>query len=165
MNSLKKWWFDRDDRERLLLTVMSIMLVLFFLYFLLYLPLKRYRSDLHYQYQAAVSDAAIVNSAILEAAKIKENDTQKTVTSDADIRQVISQSAQRQGLTLTRLQPDQTSGLNVWVDGVETTVFYSWVLELQQKHGIYVARASLNNNSDGLIRAQLLLKSGAGHEN
>jgi type II secretory pathway component PulM len=162
MNSVKKWWFDRDDRERLLLTIMSIMVVLFLMYFLVYLPIKRYRGDLYYQYQAAVSDATIVKSAILEASKIKENDTQKTITSDADIRQVISQSAQRQGLTLTRLQPDQTSGLNVWVDGVETTIFYRWVLELQQKHGIYVARASLNNNSDGLIRVQLLLKSGVG---
>lgn len=161
MNSIVKWWFERDDRERTLLSVMGIMIVLFLLYFLLYLPLKQHRTQLQYQYQAALSDAAIVESAILEASRIKENDSQRLVTSDADIRQVISQSAQQLGLTLTRLQPDQTSGLNVWVDSVETVVFYKWVLELQKKHGIYVARASLNNDNNGLIRVQLLLKSGA----
>lgn len=160
MNGLIKWWYDRDERERLLLTVMGIMIFLFLVYFLIYIPIKNHRTDLQYQYQAAISDAAIVNSAILEASKIKENDTERQITSDADIRQVISQSAQQLGLTLTRLQPDQTSGLNVWVDSVETPVFYRWVLDLQKKHGIYVARASLNNDNNGLIRVQLLLKSG-----
>ncbi|UTW56521.1 type II secretion system protein GspM [Kordiimonas sp. SCSIO 12610] len=161
MTSLMKWWYDRDDRERILLTIMAVMIVLFLVYFLLYLPLKQHRNQLQYQYEAAISDAAIIESAILEASRIQENDTQKLATTDADVRQVISQSAQKLGLTLTRLQPDQTSGLNVWVDSVETTVFYQWVLELQKQHGIYVARASLNNDNNGLIRVQLLLKSGA----
>ena len=161
MNGLVKWWHDRDERERTLLTIMSVMLFLFLIYFLLYLPIKKHRTELQHQYQAAMNDAAVVNSAVIEASKIKENDTQRTLISDADIRQVISQSAQQLGLTLTRLQPDQTNGLNVWIDSVETPVFYQWILDLQKKHGIYVARASLNNDNNGLIRAQLLLKSGA----
>ncbi len=161
MNNIIKWWFDRDERERLLLSVMCLMLLLFLLYFILYLPLKQQRTDLHYQYQAAISDAQIINSALLEATKIKENDTRQPLTADVDMRQVISRSAQKLGLTLTRLQPDQTSGLNVWVDSVEAPVFYTWIIELQNQNGIYVARASLNNDNNGLIRVQLLLKSGA----
>jgi len=161
MTTLKNWWAERDAREQLLLQIMLVAVTLFLAYMLVVRPILSKRDDLTRELDAAQIEADLVAAAIRETGSVSKTQSDIERVSNSDFRLVISRSAQQMGVSLTRLQPDQSGGLNIWADETTSTLLYTWLASLQDKHGIYVARASLQNSSgNGSIRAQILLKNG-----
>jgi len=67
-------------------------------------------------------------------------------------------AAQRQDIRLSRINPDNDA-LTVWIDDVETLKLYRLINTLMTQNGAELSRASITANDNGLLSAQLTLKT------
>lgn len=155
MQFVKPWWESRSVREQVLLAGLCFLAALFLLYQFGAKPLSDYRAAAAVSYEAA---ATYLNDVETDAAKIiafqnlAKNDGGRDVQS---IRATVSEMAQDLGLTITRLQPVADEGLDVWLDSTDSAAFFSWTIQLHEKHGIGVTRANVQRNDDSTVRAQV----------
>lgn len=77
------------------------------------------------------------------------------------VRSVVAGSASRAGIVLSRVLPDESGRLNIWIDGVDGPRLMGWLETLSRDHGVSVVRAGIEQTGTGSeVRAQLLLGRG-----
>jgi len=155
---MKQWWDDRQPRERTLILCLGAVLAVFALYQFGLKPLLSYRTAAIATYEDAAALLSEVEAASREIQALRSTSVLK---SDAIPRTVIGATASELGLPITRLQPHENGGLDVWLDDVPSTALFKWVAVLYERHGIAVVRASIQKNDDGAtVRAQITFTEG-----
>jgi type II secretory pathway component PulM len=77
------------------------------------------------------------------------------------VRSVVAGSANRAGIVLARVLPDESGQLNVWIEGVDGARLMGWLETLSREHGVITVRAGIEQTGTrGEVRAQLLLARG-----
>lgn len=158
MTAILSWWAALTAREQALLSVMGAILLGVIAVYGIAAPLERYRTDAERTLTAARADAQVVEQAIQAASTLDQNG-QPRQTAPTDLRLTVSRTAQARSLAVTRIQPDSSGGLNVWLAPARAADVYAWLTELKDEHGISVTRANLqvDDGADG-IRSQLRLQ-------
>ncbi|RMB11808.1 type II secretion system protein GspM [Eilatimonas milleporae] len=160
-----KGWRRLSLREQRLIMAAGVLILLLAGYQFLYRPLIDYRANALSDLEAARTQTAVTLAAASELAALRDAAKGREARrNDVDIRQAVSQTAQRLGVTITRIQPDPSDGLNVWIDDVGSELLFDWLLLLQDEHGVHAAKASVQKNERAdtpTLRAQLLLRPGA----
>lgn len=155
---MKQWWLDRSARERaMLIGVAGITIVLMLFQFALR-PLLSFRQSAAANYESAALILSEVESAAQEIAALQS----VVATGSGGVPRVtISTTAAQLSLTITRLQPHEGAGLDVWLDNLAPVAVFKWIDILYHQHGISVVRASVQKNADGAtVNAQFTFSTG-----
>lgn len=151
-------WKERDSREKILIAIAGLLLAIVLGGQFILKPLLAYPGTQKSVYEKAQSDLEVMQAGqlVLQNQPLKV----KMPLSVNDAQSKVTKSAAAAGLKIARRQPNGDSGLSLWFESAESTLFYGWVDELTSSYNITLLRANINRNDDGTIRAQITFKLG-----
>lgn len=157
---MKKLWLERSERERTMLLAALTLAGLVGFYQFIHIPLSDYKAAAEWRYTMAQSLYREVRAGAADARAVKEAGRAQP-KQDITIRSAVSATARDAGLQITRMQPMEDEGLNLWIDEADAKLLHRWLLGLQENYGISVGKASIRGNEGkGTVRAQLMLTRG-----
>ena len=153
-----KFWTEREPREKLLIGVALGLLALIFGTQFIVKPLMAYPESQQAKLDQAERDLAQIKQGQAALSGPAPVDKQNINANQAQT--MITQSAQRSGLTIARRQPNGQTGLTVWIENAESKKLYNWLDDVTGNYNIELLGANLNRNDGGTVRAQLTFKLG-----
>ncbi len=130
---LRPWWQARDQRERLMLTVMSVALAAFATWYGLFVPLRHLRDASQARYDRSLVELRQVQaSARLHA--VDKGDG-PALERDQSTRLVL-QGAEATGMAVSRRRTDSDGNLVLGLDSVAAPALFAWLDTLQEDHGL-----------------------------
>ncbi|MCR5874062.1 type II secretion system protein M [Phenylobacterium sp. J426] len=131
---MEAWWTGRTARERMLVAVMGAAIAAFALWFGAYRPVALAKAAAERRFDAALEEQAAVRSA---AARIRRLQAQAAAPPGAaPAAEAVNASAAAAGLTLQRIEPDETGGVQVAIGGVSSVKLFGWLAALQRDYGV-----------------------------
>lgn len=155
---MTQWLNERSRREQAALTALALVVVAFAVFQLAINPMIAFRLAAKADYESAVAQLAQVEA---DAREIQALQAGAAIRSEAPARTVVSVVAAEQALAITRVQPLENGDLEVWLDDVASVPVFKWMTVLYERHGISAAKALVQRNGDGTIRAQFTFAGGA----
>ena len=150
MNLLR--WDERELYEKAVMAAIGAALVLALIYLIAVKPVFAAHKTAETQVTKSLRDYEIVSKAMPRLG-------QSAVSAGAPFsRATLISAAQRQDIRLSRINPDDGS-LTVWIDDVETAKLYGLINTLMTQNGAELSRASISADDNGLLSAQLTLKT------
>ena len=137
------WWTSLTQREQILISVAGILAILFLTFQFIIRPSWQTKERSERAYDNVLEDWKAVQSAAG-----KGTTTQNFSTGGQPLQSVVTNTADAYSLTITRLLPDESNNLSVWMDSVDSQSLYSWLKELETNHGIRVQQASVRQDTD-----------------
>ena len=145
-------WDERELYEKIIMAALGAAIILAVLFLLILKPVFSAHNTAEAQASKAVRDYEIVSKALPQL-------SQGTINTSAPFnRAALISAAQRQDIRLSRINPDNDS-LTVWIDDVETVKLYGLINTLMTQNGAELSRASITADNNGLLSAQLTLKT------
>lgn len=160
MNRLRDAWSGLAPHERRLALIGIGILALLVLYLMLWLPLQK---DLARLRTAVPEERAQLARMRTQAATIKPlRGSVRGATVGGAPLAIVEQSANARGLrsTITRLEADGSSGVQVAFDGVAFNALIAWLADLQTGQALFVDNATIEAQSKpGIVNARLKLRA------
>lgn len=138
------WWKSLTQREQILIVLASALTFLFLIFQFVVRPSWDSKDRAERAYANALSEWNAVQRVVGTGTS-----TQNFSTSELPLQTVVTNSADSYSLSLTRLLPDESGNLSVWLDGVNSNSLYSWLKELETSHGIRVRQATIRQDVEG----------------
>lgn len=147
---MRAWFEGRTRREQVLLTLMAVALAAFLLWFGLYRPLAHVRAEAARRLDRAAAEAAEVDRA---AARLRALGAAARVrpAASADPAQAVNAAASVAGLTLARVEPDPSGGVQVAVAGVSPSQLFPWLAALQTDYGVTPRHLTVIKDEQGTL--------------
>ena len=146
-------WDERELYEKVVMAALGTVIALAVLFLFIIKPVLTTHRAAEAQASKAVRDYEIVSKALPQLG-------QGPVSAGTPFnRATLISTAQRQDIRLSRINPDDGS-LTVWIDDVETIKLYGLINTLMTQNGAELSRASITSSDNGLLSAQLTLKTG-----
>lgn len=155
---MNTYWQSREPREKVLILIALSLLLALLLWQFVLRPLHVYPAEQYAATQRAQRTLAAIETINISAPKDTLSDTVQYSAEDA--RAFITQSALKDGLRITRRQPDGDVAMTVWLDQADPRGFYSWIRAVTQGTNIEVQTVNLSRNSDIGLRTQILFSFG-----
>ena len=152
--SLKTWWQGLNLREQRLVMGVGAICLLFLLYSLIWQPLNDNVANgkTRLESRQALLTWVTENTARYKSAKSVGGVKQ----SSGSLSSIVNRTAERQQLTITRMQP-QGEILLVWLDSVPFTQLLLWLESLANNEGLQVQAIDLSQgDNQGEVRVRRL---------
>ncbi len=158
MTTLTKWWIALSQREQVMLAALGGLLMVLVLTYGVFIPLTNWHHSTKTTLASAEADAYLIAEAVREAGQLAAAAAERPGIRDVPLRQALGETTNVKGIAISRIQPDPSGGLTVWIDTVSPPVFFTWLEELYRGYGIQATRVSLQrDDTSDTVRAQLLL--------
>ncbi len=159
----RRLWIERTPREQGLIAAAAVLLAGLIVWQGVLAPAAAYRDAERARYEAAVeAHRELVSGIVLHRRLAARAEDGGGTAPSRPLRTVVGRSAEDSGLAITRVRPDETGRLTVWMDNVRGDRLVEWLAELAREENIAVSRLTLDAEGDGRVRAQILLARGAG---
>ena len=153
MMSLLKW-DEREPYEKIIMAALGAAIVLALLFLVIIKPVLTSHNTAEAQASKAMRDYEIVSRALPQLG-------QGSITATSTFnRAALISAAQREDIRLSRINPDNDA-LTVWIDDVETGKLYRLLGQLMTQNGAELMRVSITADDNGMLSAQLTLKTGS----
>jgi general secretion pathway protein M len=152
--SLKAWWQGLNLREQRLVIGVGAVCSIFLLYSLIWQPLNDNvaNGQTRLESRQALLTWVTENTARYQRAKSSGGVKQ----SSGSLSSIVNRTAERQQLTITRMQP-QGDILLVWLDNVPFAQLLLWLESLANNEGLQVQAIDLSQgDSPGEVRVRRL---------
>lgn len=156
------YWQGRTGREQVLLGVMGVMLVALVLTVAVVRPLRDYHAGARTDYAASMqlyrsvqADARAYRDLVADAA-------QDTMRNPQSLRALVGAAALRHEISLARMVPTEDGGLTITIDRAPGAAVMSFLVDLDEQHGIAVMSATLDRESGEMVSASILLRQSGG---
>lgn len=153
-----KFWTEREPREKVLIAVALGLLTLVLGLQLVVKPLMAFPQNQQLKLDQAERDLQEMKKGQIALSGPAPVDKQEINANQAQT--MITNSAQQNGLTIARRQPNGETGLTVWIENAESKLLYNWLSDITGNYNIELLGANLNRNDGGTVRAQLTFKLG-----
>ena len=154
-------WTERTLREQALLAAMTLVLVLVAGWYLALSPMLDFHASARTNYADAMGRYRTLEAGIADyRARIAGAETRGA--DDRPLRTIAGATALARDIQITRILPDEDGRLNVWIDQAPTRELMAWLMQLESRHGVGVARISLDRESDDFVAAQIVLVRAGG---
>lgn len=134
MENLRNWWSQLAQREQQLVAVMAVIVGVSILYWGIWSPISNAEARALSQRNAQASTLAYVKQTANKIAALKQTTGRKAATGGS-LGSIVTQSAGRFGLTITRMQP-QGNKIQVWMDDVPFESLLGCLDDLVQQKGL-----------------------------
>lgn len=149
-------WAGRTAREQVLLAAGAAVSLALVAWFAVIDPVMGWRDAAGARHAVAVAQYEAVAQGVARY-RVLTVDAPATTAQDETIRSVVAGAAARSGLVLSRVLPDESGRLNVWIDAADPDPVMVWLGELAARDRIAVRRAALERLPGGQVRTQVLL--------
>jgi type II secretory pathway component PulM len=149
-------WAGRTAREQVLLAAGTAVCVALASWFAVIDPVMGWRAAASARHAEAVAQYEAVAQGLLRYRTLAV-DAPAAGVQDETIRSVVAGAAARSGVVLSRVLPDESGRLNVWIDAADPDLVMVWLGELAVRDRIAVRRAALERLPNGQVRTQVLL--------
>ncbi|WP_026942485.1 type II secretion system protein GspM [Hellea balneolensis] len=145
-------WDERELYEKVIMAGLGAAIILALLFLIVVKPVMDAHKTAETEAAKSLRDYEIVSRAMPQL-------SQGPASMGAPFsRAALITAAQRQDIRLSRINPDASS-LTVWIDDVETAKLYKLMNTLIVENGAELSRASITADNNGLLSAQLTLKT------
>ena len=156
---IRSWWSGLAKREQGLLVLAAGLTCLFGGWFGVLVPLSAAKNNAHAEFDAMAADKVAIERALAKLGG--QGEQAATPASDFDaFRTEFTREAQLRGLSITRLQSNGDSTLQLVMGDVDPALVFAWLAEVADRPGGRVVRASFMGQ-DGKLEAVLELQGAA----
>ena len=159
MAMVEPYWQRLSVREQGLVMAAGVLLACVALWLGVAQPMLAWRDAARAAYAGNAADQYEITAGIARYQALQAYETGGTAEREP-VRSVVAGSANRAGIVLSRVLPDEAGRLNIWIEGVDPARLMQWLETLSRDHGVIVVRAGLERSGEDLLRAQLLLARG-----
>lgn len=151
---MKAHWQQLEQKEKQLIGVLIATLLLAGGYWLLWQPLQNDIANTQRKVNVQTQTLADVKAI---GQKIMNLQGGKVTRSDAgDLNQLVSRSAARDKIIITRIQA-KTDSLQVWIDDVNFNKLTAWLEKLNKQYGIEIQNIDLSvSDTKGMVKVRRL---------
>ncbi len=147
-----------DTRERTVLKVLILFLGVLAFYLSIWSPAHRY-----YEASLIKRDTAFALLQYMRASEPQAraaSGTKKRRSSSQSLITDISNAAKEQGIQPNRIQPEGSTAVMLWFDGVLFNDLMGWLVLLHGEYGVSVEQISVDRQiKSGLVTARVLLST------
>lgn len=159
---MKKWWQERNARERLILSIGGLLLLLFLYYSLIISPLQSGIVQTQQRKANALEVAGWMLSVSPEVQRLRRSSgSNANIKRGGSLLSVVDETSKAAGLgqSITRLQPEGESEVRAWLDAAPFNETLRWLRTLESSYGVEIAELSFNrDNEAGRVKARITLK-------
>lgn len=157
-----EWFNDLPERDKWIFSVGSIGALIFCIYILVWEPLVKDIDTLTTSVQNQKEDFIWMQSAVREINTIRDSAKQAQVKSrgSQSLIGLVDELARSNqlGNAIQRIQPNQTSGVQVWLKHAVFDDVLNWLVALSE-YGVIAANIKLRGqNEPGLVNVEVILK-------
>ncbi len=154
LSSIKAWWQGLNIREQWLVSIMATFISVFLLYSFVWQPLNE---NLIKAEQKVASRKALLTWVTDNTARYKNvKSSSGGKKSSGSLSSIINRSANKQQLTITRMQA-QGESVQVWLDSAPFTTLLFWFEHMANNEGLQVQAIDLaEGNKQGEVRVRRL---------
>ena len=128
---MRQWWITLSRREQALLAMLGLLVLTLVGWYGIWRPLTQFHRAAVAEHELALDEQERVQALI---ARVRSS--APAARQDIPVAQAVRQSLEATGITAARLEADPGGGLRVAVGGVPSTLLFSWIAELQARHGV-----------------------------
>jgi general secretion pathway protein M len=155
---MKDWFASREPRERAILIAGGAVAVLIILWSFVIRPLHTgtvaLRQAVATKQRLLVDLGRVAGSGVSGAAK-----PAKGRGNDQTLSVLVDSTAREHGLSLPRIRPEGTDGVNITFQNASFDALLGWLISLDSEHSVAVESASFSSaREQGLVNGQLLLR-------
>lgn len=151
---LRDWWMGRSDRERVMLGVMLALVAVLLLWLIAIRPVNAARATAEQRLFVATEDAGRI-AAVAQAMTVARRTAPPMLNVALPV--AIGQAAERNGFTLSRLDPIGTDRATIGISTARGPALFAWLGALEQQ-GIIVDKLTLRTNSDATLGVEGVLR-------
>lgn len=150
----RDWWAGRDQRERLLLSVMFALIGVLFLWLAVIRPINSGRETAQIRLNAASLDAGRI-AAVADALNRARKTAPPSLTVTLPV--AVGQAAEANGFTLSRLDGEGDE-VTIAISSARAQALFTWLRALEQQ-GIIVDKLTLRTNSDATLAVEGVVRT------
>lgn len=158
LTPLKEKYLAMPERDRRALLILGIFLLPALLYFALVFPVQRAHSSLSQQLEAKQADLQWMQES---AAKMKSMRGSNVggQRQGRGLSQLVSDSAPRYQLQISRIQPRGDDEIQVWLEDAPFDQLVHWLHQSEQDFGLVVASINMTaGKNPGWVKMQVKFK-------
>jgi type II secretory pathway component PulM len=151
-----RWLAGRErDEQRLILALIGVV-ILTVLWLSVWKPVADWRAQEDNRYRNAQATLDWMRANEARARELARSGSQ---VGERSLIPLITRSAELQGITLTRLQPEATGAVSIVLQGQSFNDVVRWLHQLEENNGVTVARVAFDADTRaGLVNAQIRLQ-------
>ncbi|MEL7113212.1 MAG: type II secretion system protein GspM [Pseudomonadota bacterium] len=160
---MSAWWSGMEARERLLIAIAALLTMLVVIWQFVLVPGMRANAEA----RANLADADRTLSRIQESYMLKRaigsaapTNARPTSASIEDFKAAVTGSAGDIGLSISRLQGDDTTSVRLVFENADPRMIFLWLEDVQAKHSGQVTRFNMEQAGGGLVRVNVDLVAG-----
>jgi len=152
-----RWYATRERSEQRIVLALGAVTVLTVLWLGIWKPVSDWREVEHNRFGNAQATLDWMRANEARARELAE--VGSTQGGERSLIPLITRSAEVQGLTLTRLQPEASGAVSVVLQAQPFNEVVRWLHQLEQNNGVIVARIAFDADANpGFVNAQIRLQ-------
>ncbi|MCC2617044.1 type II secretion system protein M [Aestuariibacter halophilus] len=154
MDKVRQWFQSLTEREQGLVLLSAVVVVIGLFYWLIWAPLNTSLDSERRAVSARQDDLQWITRQANRAIQLRQSVGQKA-TFNGSLTQLVNQTASREGIGITRMQP-QNEELKVWVDQADFQAVMRWLHDLERR-GVQIIDIDLaKGDAPGQIKIRSL---------
>ena len=155
------YWRNLQSRERVLLIAGAVLLSVVLIYTLVWATLSSERSSLRSSVRDQRQLVAWMKAAALEVGRLKNTASASRDGSSRSLLSRVDSTAKELGLSgyIKRIQPDGTSSVRIWFEGVAFDEAMAWLGEILKEGDSVTQDLVVERTADeGIVNLRLVLE-------
>lgn len=152
---MKDWFLRYSQREQLALLLMAGVVLVYLLLMFVLLPLRDARHEMRQRNEATAQVLVRVDLMAAELEQLRAGDSASRAPS-GNLTARLNSSADRQGLQISRLQPNGRGAVQLRFESAPLEPLLRWLYSLEVEQGMLLEELSLGQTSTaGIVSASL----------
>lgn len=153
-----RWYAGREASEQRVIAGLALAVALTVLWLGVWKPVSDWRTTAHNRYQNAQAELDWVRANESRARALAESGGGRAAGA-RPLLQIITRSAQTQGIQVNRLQPEGNGAIAVSIQGQPFNELLRWLHSLEENNGVAVQRLAVDaGDQPGMVNAQIRLQ-------
>lgn len=160
-DSLRDWFESLEERERWMVSVCAVLVTVSGLYLLVVEPYLEHRRDLTEQVERQRELFAWMQGAAAEIEALEQAGRQSSAGGGQSLFSIVDQTSKTAelGRAVRQISPDGDDSVRVRMDAARFDHTLEWLAELEQDHGVEVARVTFDRtDQSGRVNVSLTLE-------
>ncbi|MCR9269592.1 MAG: type II secretion system protein M [Hyphomonadaceae bacterium] len=160
---MSAWWSGLETRERLLIAIAATLTLLVVIWQFVLVPSVNARAEARANLEEADRDLSRIQESYMLKRAIgaaSPTNARPTSASIEDFKAAVTGSASDIGLSISRLQGDDSASVRLVFENADPRLVFLWLEDIQAKHGGQVSRFNMEQAGGGMVRVNVDLVAG-----
>ena len=141
-------WQRFGLRDQISLLILAGFMILYIAYMVLWSPLDKLRNEMVQRNSATSQSLQRVDAMVSQIIRLRDTDGAQNGNARRNLTAVINQSTRRQGLAVSRLQPNSRGEIQVRLEAAAFDDLMSWLHAMEYSQSLLVLEVSITQAGD-----------------